>query len=277
MSVYYTRNSIIDALTIERTKGKTIGFVPTMGALHQGHLSLVSEALMRAESVVVSIFVNPKQFNNSSDLANYPRMINEDIRLLKEIGNILVFIPEYSDVFPVEDIFEPIDLGGIDTLLEGKFRPGHFQGVVHVLRNLFHIINPNMVFLGQKDFQQVTIVKKMVHKLSLPVEIITCPTKRSSSGLALSSRNFRLTQNEQNEASIIYKTLLLVQKLRKYHAPQEVRAKAIDFISSSNLQLEYLEIIDNETLIPITEWHCNITCCIAAFCGNVRLIDNIQL
>lgn len=249
-----------------------------MGALHEGHLALVKRAIDQSDAVVVSIFVNPTQFNNSSDLEKYPRMLDKDIELLKTVGDVLVFAPSFRDVYPDNDVFKPVDLGGLDEVLEGNFRPGHFQGVVHVVRNLFEIVRPDQAFFGLKDFQQLAIIKKMVDILKFPVEIVPCPTSREEGGLALSSRNLRLNDAERENALIIYKTLQLVASLRKNHTPAAARAKAIDFFNTGELILEYIEIVDSESLEALSEdWGEHPTCCIAAFCGEVRLIDNIQI
>ena len=278
MNVFHTRGSISEAVDALKAKGKTIGFVPTMGALHEGHLALVKRAIDQSDAVVVSIFVNPTQFNNSADLEKYPRMLERDVDLLKTVGEVLVFAPSFQDVYPENDVFTPLDLGGLDTVLEGKFRPGHFQGVVHVVRNLFEIVRPDKAFFGLKDFQQLAIIKKMVDLLKIPVVIVPCPTTREESGLALSSRNLRLSDEERKNALIIYRTLELVAQLRKDHTPAEARAKAINYFNTGDLKLEYIEIVDSETLEILSQnWGEHPTCCIAAFCGEVRLIDNIQI
>lgn len=278
MNVFHTRGSISEAIDALKAKGKTIGFVPTMGALHEGHLALVKRAIEQSDEVVVSIFVNPTQFNNSADLEKYPRMLDRDVDLLKTVGDVIVFAPSFRDVYPENDVFTPLNLDGLDLVLEGKFRPGHFQGVVHVVRNLFDIVRPDKAFFGLKDFQQLVIIKKMVDILKIPIEIVPCPTTREESGLALSSRNLRLSDEERKNALIIYRTLQLVAQLRKDHTPAEARAKAIEYFNTGDLTLEYLEIVDSETLEIITfKWIEDSTCCIAAFCGEVRLIDNIQI
>lgn len=277
MSVFYTRESLIQALDRDRSEGKSIGFVPTMGALHEGHLALVSRALKQSDRVVVSIFVNPTQFNNSSDLEKYPRMLEKDVDLLKEVGEVIVFAPTIEEIYPENDHFDELDLEGIDTVLEGRFRPGHFQGVVHVVRNLFQIVQPEKAFFGLKDFQQVAVIRLMVKKLNIPVEIVACPTLRSESGLALSSRNLRLTPEQKENALIIYKTLSFIKELKSKYSPTEAKRKAIEYFQNGELELEYLEIVDSTNLKPLNDqWVTDTTCCIAAFCGEVRLIDNMQ-
>lgn len=278
MQVFHNTNSLIQALVAEKAAGKTIGFVPTMGALHEGHVALVRKAFEQADKVVVSIFVNPTQFNNPTDLDKYPRMLDEDVELLRTVGDVFIFAPTIGQIYPENDHFDPIDLEGIDTVLEGQFRPGHFQGVVHVVRNLFQIVQPDKAFFGLKDFQQVAIIRMMTKKLNLPVEIIACETERDPDGLALSSRNLRLSDSEKEEALIIFKTLEYLKSIKSLYTPAQSREKAIEFFHQSKLKLEYLEIVDGENLKPLdSEWKSNSTCCIAAFCGAVRLIDNMQL
>ena len=277
MNVFYTRESLIEVLDRERSNGKSIGFVPTMGALHDGHLALVKRAVEQTETVVVSIFVNPTQFNNHIDLEKYPRTLPQDIELLNSVENVLVFAPSVQEMYPKNDHFESLDLEGIDSVLEGKFRPGHFQGVVHVVRNLFQIVSPDFAYFGLKDFQQVAVIQLMVKKLNLKVKIIACPTMRAETGLALSSRNNRLGTHEKEAALIIYKTLNFIKELKENNSPLEAKKMAIQFFEKGNLKLEYLEIVDNKNLQPLTNsWVEGSTCCIAAFCGDVRLIDNMQ-
>lgn len=278
MKVYNTSSEIKEEIGKLKNQGKSIGFVPTMGALHSGHLSLVKKAIEEMDCVVVSIFVNPTQFNNQTDLLKYPRMLEADVELLKTVGDVLVFAPSFEEVYPENDSFEPIDLEGRDSVLEGQFRPGHFQGVVHVVRNLFLIVEPDKAFFGLKDFQQVAIIKIMVEKLKLPVRIVACPTSRAANGLALSSRNMRLNDKEKEDSLVIYKTLSYLNELIKDHSPSEAKARAIEFFKKGKLELEYLEIVDGDSLKPLTDhWTKQATCCIAAYCGEVRLIDNSQL
>ena len=277
MNVLNSRSGLIEQVTLWKSEQRSIGFVPTMGALHEGHLSLVRKACEQCEEVVVSIFVNPTQFNNPSDLANYPRTLENDLMLLKQIGNITVFSPTVEDIYPIHDDFKPIDLNGLDGVLEGKFRPGHFEGVVHVVYNLFQLVQPDKAFFGLKDFQQVAVIKHMIQVYQLPIELVACSTSRSKEGLALSSRNMRLNPNQKIDALIIYNTLQEVIRLKPLHTPAETRAFAESFFQQGKLKLEYLEIVDSNTLTPLdSTWSESSTCCIAAFCGDVRLIDNIQ-
>jgi len=278
MQIFQDKQSLNKALQEIKAAGKSIGFVPTMGALHDGHISLVRSALQITDQVVVSIFVNPTQFNTASDLDKYPRTLQADIALLQKEGDIFIFAPAVSEIYPEEDFFAPFDLEGIDLVMEGKFRPGHFQGVVHVVRNLFQIVQPQKAFFGLKDFQQVAVIRLMTKKLALPIEIVACATERAPNGLALSSRNLRLSETQKEDALILFQTLALLKKLKREFTPAVSREKAIEFFKKGKLELEYLEIVSSETLEALDQtWSENSTCCIAAFCGKVRLIDTAQL
>lgn len=278
MNVYTTRKSLNEVLSSRKAENKRIGFVPTMGALHEGHLALVKRALSESETVVVSIFVNPTQFNNLQDLDKYPRMLQADVDLLNTLGEVIVFAPTVEEVYPENDAYTPLDLEGIDNVMEGEFRPGHFQGVVHVVRNLFQIVQPNQAYFGLKDFQQVAVIRLLTKKYNFPIQIIACPTLRESSGLAMSSRNLRLTEKEREDALIIIQTLKYIQTLKVSNSPNEAKQLAKEYFSSGKLRLEYLEIVDGASLKSLdTDWNEYTVVCIAAFCGAVRLIDNIEL
>jgi pantoate--beta-alanine ligase len=266
------------ALATFKLANKSIGFVPTMGALHEGHLALVKRALNESDCVVVSIFVNPTQFNNLQDLDKYPRMLQADVDLLFAIGNVLVFAPTVEEVYPENDTYIPLDLEGIENVMEGEFRSGHFQGVVHVVRNLFQIVQPDQAYFGLKDFQQVAVIRLLTKKYRFPIQIIACPTLRESSGLAMSSRNLRLTEKEQEDALIIIQTLKYIQTLKETKSPKEAKEKALAFFSDGKLRLEYLEIVNGSTLKSLDDvWNDYSVVCIAAYCGAVRLIDNLEL
>ncbi len=278
MTVCSDLNTLNGYLESSRAAGLTIGFVPTMGALHEGHLALVQKAAEENQTVVVSIFVNPSQFNNPNDLATYPRTLESDIELLSRIESVVVFTPEIQHVYPESDDFQPIELNGLDRVMEGTHRPGHFAGVVHVVNNLFQLIQPDRAYFGKKDYQQLAIIRYMVEKRNLPIEVVSCDTIRSDEGLALSSRNMRLTEEERKDALHIYQTLLRVKELAFHYTPEEVKARAIEFFNEANLDLEYLEIANAKSLQPLTaEWAQLSVCCIAAWCGDVRLIDNLEL
>jgi len=255
---------------------KSVGFVPTMGALHDGHLGLIERASLENDIVVVSIFVNPTQFNNQEDLVNYPRTLDKDLTLLeKKITNYLVFSPDASEIYPANDDFQPIDLGHLNNILEGKFRPGHFQGVVHVVHNLFKIVQPQKAYFGQKDFQQLAIIRFMNKKFGFSIEIVACETLREPSGLAMSSRNMRLSEEEKVDALIIWETMNFIRDNKMNFGPSELKERAIQFFDKGTLKLEYLEIVQAHNLLEATDWQESTVCCIAAYCGNVRLIDNL--
>jgi len=198
--------------------------------------------------------------------------------LLNTLGEVIVFAPTVEEVYPENDAYTPLDLEGIDNVMEGEFRPGHFQGVVHVVRNLFQIVQPDQAYFGLKDFQQVAVIRLLTKKYNFPIQIIACPTLRESSGLAMSSRNLRLTEKEREDALIIIQTLKYIQTLKVSNSPNEAKQLAKEYFSSGKLRLEYLEIVDGASLKSLdTDWNENTVVCIAAFCGAVRLIDNIEL
>ena len=258
--------------------GKTIGFVPTMGALHAGHGSLITEAKEVNDLVVASIFVNPTQFNNASDLDKYPRSIDADCEILSALGCDAVLIPSVDEIYTEEFVLPPIDLGFLDQVMEGEHRPGHFQGVVQVVYRLFEIVTPTNAYFGLKDFQQVAVIRFMTTFFKLPIHIVAVPTLRESSGLAMSSRNLRLSSTEREEALKISETLYFAKKYAENHTPKETQNATIDFFNQSNLKLEYFEIVDPISLNALTEnWVPNSVACIVAYCGEVRLIDNLQL
>ena len=213
MHIFYGKASLIDYLKSIKTVQSTIGFVPTMGALHQGHLALMQKSLLENENTVVSIFVNPTQFNNPEDLAKYPRTLEEDIKKLTALNpNIILYAPSVEDIYDGKPLSQSFDFDGLENQMEGKFRPGHFNGVGTIVKRLFEIIEPTNAYFGEKDFQQLQIVKKMVAKNHLQVNVIGCPIYRESNNLAMSSRNERLSAQERDEAAIIYKTLTAVKE-----------------------------------------------------------------
>ncbi len=256
-----------------------IGFVPTMGALHEGHISLVKESAKRCSHTVVSIFVNPTQFNNKQDLETYPRTLEADCKLLEECAVDIVFAPRVIDIYPQEDT-RVFDLGGLDNYGEGPRRPGHFNGVAQVVTRLFDIVKPAYAFFGEKDFQQVAIIKYFVKDLNYPLTIVPCSIIRESDGLAKSSRNTLLTPAQRAAAPHIYKTLCKAVELKGKYSPKEVAAilaKEIDV--NPELETEYIEIIDADTLRPIENWNDaeNLRLWCAVYARPVRLIDNIGL
>ena len=275
--LFTTSKDLKSALSLLRDNGFSIGFVPTMGALHPGHLSLVDKALSQNDWVVISIFINPEQFNSQEDLAKYPRTLDSDLLLLESKKKCIIFYPEIKDIYPITESFVPMDLKGIDDVMEGKFRPGHFKGVVHVVHNFFQIIKANRAYFGQKDFQQLAIIRKMAAHFNFSTEIVSCETLREPSGLAMSSRNMRLNTSDIEAALIIHKTLLFVNENKSKMNPQSLKISATAFFKSGDLQLEYLEIVDEKTLTNAVDWQATNVCCIAAYCNKVRLIDNIVL
>jgi pantoate--beta-alanine ligase len=259
--------------------GKTIGFVPTMGALHEGHLVLIRRAVAENDFVAVSIFVNPIQFNNPDDLAKYPRTLEADLKMLETTGCHLVFAPSAEEMYPEPDLTE-FDFGKLDKVMEGKFRPGHFKGVAIVVKKLFEIVTPHKAYFGEKDFQQLAIIKKMVSQLNMPVQIVPCPIVRETDGLAMSSRNARLSTNERAEAPIIFKALLGIKENYSWFIPDGVKQLIRGEIQESPLfRVEYVDVVDTETLQPFEDWNDveHAVVCVAAFIGSVRLIDNIVL
>ena len=280
INVCFTANSLKNELAAASGNGTfELGFVPTMGALHSGHLDLVKRASVENSFVVVSIFVNPTQFNNQEDLQKYPRTLENDLKVLEDISNCIVFVPDVAEIYPENDSFQGMDLQGMDTILEGKFRPGHFQGVVHVVHNFFRLIQPTRAYFGQKDFQQMVIIKKMTEVFSFPIQIVACETVRDDSGLAKSSRNMRLSDAEKIDALIIFETLNFMKVNRlNYSSPKELKDAAISFFKKGKLELEYLEISESTSLKILEEnWSEKMTTSMAAYCGDVRLIDNMEI
>ncbi|NQU53455.1 MAG: pantoate--beta-alanine ligase [Bacteroidetes bacterium] len=255
----------------------TIGFVPTMGALHKGHLSLVEKSATDNKTVVVSIFVNPTQFNNPKDLERYPRTLETDLKLLETTSCNIVFAPNAREVYPEPDT-RKFNFGELETVMEGKHRPGHFNGVAQVVSKLLDMVQPDKAYFGLKDFQQLAIIKSMVKQLELPVEIIPCSIVREDNGLAMSSRNELLTAEQRANAAFINNTLSKIKEQKGLKSVEEITNWAIETINKNPfLTVEYFEIVDDEQLQPINNWNDKKTMigCVAAFCGKVRLIDNI--
>lgn len=260
---------------------KSIGFVPTMGALHQGHLSLLEQSLKENAVTVISIFVNPTQFNNLEDLAKYPRTLDADIEKIKTVSNtIVVYAPDVDDIYDGKTKAAHFNFDGLENQMEGRFRPGHFDGVGTVVKKLFEIVAPQKAYFGEKDFQQLQIVKKMVAKEKLPVTVVGCPIYREKNGLAMSSRNQRLTEDERKNAAIIYKNLLLAKKLFGTKSANEVKKRIVqEFSKQTQFELEYFEIANEDTLLTCTRKSKNkkYRAFIAVFVNNIRLIDTISL
>jgi pantoate--beta-alanine ligase len=257
----------------------SVGFVPTMGALHSGHLSLVKQAVRDNQVVLVSIFVNPTQFNDPNDLDRYPRNLDADLKMLEPTGCDLVFAPEAAEIYPEPDT-RKFDFGQLEQVMEGKHRPGHFNGVAQVVSRLFEIVNPNKAYFGLKDFQQLAIIQKMVQMLKMPVEIVPCPIIREENGLAMSSRNELLSAEERQNAALVYETLTGARNLSGKKSVRDLENRVIETINKNPfLNVEYFEIVDAENLQPVKSWNDKgkKIGCIAVFCGKVRLIDNIVL
>lgn len=269
--------SSLQSFISSSTNTRSIGVVPTMGALHVGHLSLIDRALEENDLVVVTIFVNPKQFNNPKDLENYPRVPENDLSLLSAYTRVVVCMPEENDVYPEKDPYQQVSLGLLDSVLEGEFRPGHFAGVAHVVHNLIYFTKVQRAYFGLKDIQQLSVIKRMVHETGLQVAVVPCETVRDESGMALSSRNLLLSKDNYRDASIIFKTLDFVRKNTKVEAAEEVKKKALKLFNSGSLKLEYLEFVNQNTFEPYKNGDVDGACCIAAYCNGVRLIDNVLL
>lgn len=262
-------------------KGQSIGFVPTMGALHAGHISLVERAVAENDVTVVSVFVNPTQFNNPDDLATYPRDEESDFKLLAQAGISVAFAPQVDEIYPggVENRHKKtFNLGFASSVMEGKYRPGHFQGVAEVVSRLFGIVRPTRAYFGEKDFQQIAVIRNMVETEGINVEIVPCPIKRGDDGLALSSRNALLTPAQRNVAPEIHRALAQSVQYAKDHSVKATHDTVVEQINAvPDMQLEYFEIVDGRTLLPVEEWSESpwVVGCITVYCGKVRLIDNI--
>lgn len=279
MKLIQTIDELQKELEILRNEGKTIGLVPTMGALHEGHASLVRRAVVENDVVVVSDFVNPTQFNDPNDLLKYPRTLDADCELLEREGAKIVFAPSVDEMYPEPDTRQ-FSYAPLDTVMEGKYRPGHFNGVCQIVSKLFMIVGPDRAYFGEKDFQQLAIIREMVKSLEMPVQIVGCPIVREFDGLALSSRNARLSDVERKQALNISKTLFDSGKFAENHSVVETQQMVENAIRNADgLELEYFEIVDGNTLQKITAWEDTnyAVGCITVFCGDVRLIDNIKL
>lgn len=266
---------------LKKKKAKSVGFVPTMGALHSGHLALVNMSKLQNQITVCSIFVNPTQFDVKSDLDKYPRTLEKDAELLKSVGTEILFAPSVEEMYP--DGFEnklKVNLGGLDDQLEGAFRPGHFDGVVQVVNRLLEIVKPSKLYMGQKDFQQFTIIARMIKKLKIKTKLIVHPIERDKDGLALSSRNKRLTKAKRKWASLLFLCLLRAKSFMDTHSIKEVEKLSLaELAKPTGFKPEYFTIIDGKTLKPIKRWSDSnyIVAVCAVWAGDVRLIDNMIL
>jgi pantoate--beta-alanine ligase len=279
MKLIYNIYELGQYISLIKKDNKKTGFVPTMGALHKGHLALASKAVAENDVCICSIFVNPAQFDNAEDYAKYPRSLDSDIELFKQVKVDAVFIPSEQEMY-TEKSTEKFDLGGLDLTMEGAYRPGHFNGVAVIVKKLFELVMPERAYFGEKDYQQLAIIRCLVKKQKIPVKIVACPIIREADGLAMSSRNQRLSAEERAAAPLIYETLKDARKkLKKLKVP-EVKKWVTDKINSCKLlQLEYYEIVESESLrsAAVIKTNGQYQACIAVYAGKIRLIDNIKI
>ncbi|MDP9080372.1 MAG: pantoate--beta-alanine ligase [Bacteroidota bacterium] len=277
MKTFTSKKTLQECLHQLKASNKTIGFVATMGALHQGHISLIELAKQQNDIVVCSVFVNPTQFNDPKDLEKYPRTIEADTKMLEQAGCDILFSPGVNEMYDDNEQWH-LNIGETEHLLEGEFRPGHYQGVTQVVNKLFNIVNPDKAYFGQKDYQQFLIISKMVDILNMPVKLVMCPILREADGLAMSSRNIHLTPQDRQHALILSKTLNWLKDNFDKHNIPELKQEAEKMINSEpGVELDYLAIADGDTLHPATENTKSIVALVAAKVGKTRLIDNVAL
>lgn len=278
MLVVDTIEQLRSYLAAARAEGKSVGLVPTMGALHEGHASLVERSVAENGVTVVSVFVNPTQFNDKGDLERYPRTLDADCRLLERLGASCVFAPSVEEVYPEPDT-RVFDFTPLDKVMEGIYRPGHFNGVAQIVSKLFLYVEPDRAYFGEKDFQQLAIIREMVRQMDFKLEIVGCPIVREQDGLALSSRNALLTEEQRRTALAISKTLFASVEYSANHTLADTKQMVEEAIAATEgLELEYYEVVDGNTLQPVAAWDDApyIVGCITVYCGKVRLIDNIR-
>lgn len=278
MKVIHTIKDLQAELSVLKAQGKKVGLVPTMGALHAGHASLVKRSVNENEVTVVSVFVNPTQFNDKNDLVKYPRTLDADCKLLEACGATYAFAPSVEEMYPEPDTRQ-FSYAPLDTVMEGAFRPGHFNGVCQIVSKLFEAVKPHRAYFGEKDFQQLAIIREMVRQMQFDLEIVGCPIVREEDGLALSSRNARLSAEERENALKISQTLFKSRTFAATHTVGETLKFVEDAIAAVlGLRLEYFEIVDGNTLQKVDNWNQTsyLVGCITVFCGDVRLIDNIK-
>jgi len=277
LKIFTTKAAVGQYLSQIKASAKTIGFVPTLGALHQGHLSLIELAQKHNDVIICSIFVNPSQFNDPKDLEKYPRTIEADIKLLEQINCDILFNPGVNEMYDDNEQWH-LHIGETEHLLEGEFRPGHYQGVTQVVYKLFNIVKPDAAFFGQKDYQQFLIISKMVDMLNMPVELVMCPIKRETDGLAMSSRNIHLSADDRRHALVLSKTLNFIKHKFDSHNISALKQEAAQLINAEpGVELDYFEIADGDTLHTATPDSKKIVALVAAKVGNTRLIDNVML
>ena len=278
MEIVHSIKDMQAGLAALRAQGKTVGLVPTMGALHAGHASLIKRSVAENDATVVSIFVNPTQFNDKNDLAKYPRTLEADCRLLEQCGATFAFTPSVEEIYPEPDT-RHFSYAPLHTVMEGAFRPGHFNGVCQIVSKLFDIVKPDCAYFGEKDFQQLTIIREMVRQMKFPLKIVGCPIVREADGLALSSRNTLLSADDRHTAVKISQILFASVEFAASHTVAETQKFVEDSIAAvPGLRLEYFELVDGNTLQKIADWADTnyVVGCITVFCGEVRLIDNIK-
>lgn len=277
-----TIKELKNQLLVFKSSSKTIGFVPTMGALHSGHLSLITQAHRKTDQVVVSIFVNPTQFNNTADLEKYPRNISKDVEFIHDnYPNTIIFAPKVSEMYAQGQVKEHFNFEGLERVMEGEYRQGHFDGVGTVVKHLFTIVEPDSAFFGEKDYQQLAVIRKLVEITKQPVEIVACATEREANGLAKSSRNERLTEQQKKDAKVIFKALNLMKNSFTLEASVEALKELFkdELAKVDGFELEYIEVAAQKTLLPVKRFKNNekYRAFAAVYLGKVRLIDNIAL
>ena len=278
MLIFRTVQDIQSWLTFYSAKGSSIGFVPTMGALHAGHISLIDRAKRENHLTVCSIFVNPTQFNDAKDLEKYPRTLESDSLLLSNAGCDVLFYPSVAEIYPPGLAQVKVDLKGLDLVMEGAHRPGHFEGVVQVVHRLLDIVRPDRLYMGEKDFQQFTIIGHMIKELNLPVQLVVCPISREPHGLAMSSRNERLSTEGRKQAAFIYSTLSKAIDLKNTMKPEQICLQLFDELNQDPFKPEYVDIVGADDLLPIKTWTDSpVVICTAVWLEGIRLIDNIIL
>jgi pantoate--beta-alanine ligase len=279
MIIVKTIENLQKTLKILQKEGKSIGFVPTMGALHQGHISLITQSKQENNLTVCSIFVNPTQFNNATDLAKYPRTIENDINFLEKASCDLLFLPEVEEMYPSSETLKKYDLGYLETVLEGEHRPGHFQGVCIIVDKLLQAVKPTTLYLGRKDFQQCMVVKKMMQKEHADINLVFADTVRENSGLAMSSRNMRLNEGEKRTATTIFECLNYLKTNIAKGSLQQTKQKAIEMLQQKGFVVDYVEIVNEENLEIVENWNSSakLSALVAATLNQVRLIDNMSI
>lgn len=277
MFIFEKKSNLVEFVNKQKLDGKTIGFVPTMGALHAGHIALMQAAVNECDVSIASIFVNPIQFNNPDDLKKYPRTFESDSKMLEDAGCTAIFYPSVEEMYP-DNKLEEFDFGTLATVMEGYFRPGHFNGVAVIVKRLFEIVQPDKAYFGKKDFQQLAIIRVLIKKMNSPVQIIGYDTVREKDGLAMSSRNMRLNKTEREIAVEIFQSLNFIKANKNNFSPAELESKAKQQLAK-HFHVEYIQIVDGHTLQTITDWNQTNypVVCTAAFLGEVRLIDNLEL